>query len=147
MEKLACEMSLNYNYDKKVFDFPQITSSYQLYELLNEIWEPDIQLRERFKILLFNKACNLLGYSEISVGGTSSTVIDYKFIVATACLANSERVVIAHNHPTGNTKPSQPDIRETRKLVEILNLLDIKIMDHVILCKNAYYSFADNGII
>ena len=84
---------------------------------------------------------------KISQGGISGTVVDTKIIakycVDTLCSA----VILAHNHPSGNLNPSTQDIKITRKIKEGLELLDVKVLDHVILTSDSYYSFADENIL
>lgn len=148
MKNLACEMKLDYTYNDQFFEFESICSSFQAQQVLSAIWEKDIQLRERFKILLVNREHKLLGYSEISIGGTAATVVDLKFILSTACLANASGVFLAHNHPSGRMLPSNQDRSLTERIQEALKLVDVTLLDHIILSyDNRYYSFADSGIL
>ena len=92
-----------------------------------------------------NRANNTTGFAKISQGGTDGTYVDIKIIVKYAVEALSSAVIICHNHPSGNITPSEADINVTKKVKDVLLLLNIKLIDHIILSENTYYSFADNG--
>lgn len=126
----------------------QITSSSVTEKILRQIWDEDILIRERFYVLLLNQRNNIIGYENISVGGVSSTTVDSKLIFSLAIKTLSSSVILAHNHPSGSTKPSEADIRLTKQVAKAAELLDMRVLDHVILTGSAnYYSFADNGLI
>ena len=123
----------------------KISSSHDAYLLLSPIIG-DLQ-NEEFWILLLNRANQVIRKERISVGGVSGTVVDAKIIFsrALACLASS--IILAHNHPSGQTRPSEEDIRVTKKITEAGKSLDIRVLDHLIIGSEKYYSFADEGII
>jgi DNA repair protein RadC len=83
----------------------------------------------------------------ISRGGISGTVADPKLIFAAALKASASSIILAHNHPSGSLKPSEADIRLTKKLKEGGLYLEIPVLDHIILSKEGYYSFADEGLL
>jgi len=87
----------------------------------------------------------LLGIYPLSKGGVSGTMVDVKLLLASAIKANTSSIIVAHNHPSGNLKPSENDLRLTRRIKEGAKLLDITLLDHVIVTKDTYYSFADDG--
>ena len=72
-------------------------------------------------------------------------MVDVKLLLASAIKANTSSIIVAHNHPSGNLKPSENDLRLTRRIKEGAKLLDITLLDHVIVTKDTYYSFADDG--
>jgi len=115
--------------------------------LKNLIPKDEIQLREFFYVLLLNRAGDVLGAVKISEGTTAGTVVDVKFIAASAILSNASSAIIAHNHPSGVLRPSEEDKKTTDKIKNALKLVDVVLFDHLILTKDNYYSFADNGII
>jgi DNA repair protein RadC len=125
----------------------KITSSRNCYDYIKQFYFDDIEIYESFFIVLLNRANNTIGYVKISQGGTTGTVVDIKIIAKYAidCLANS--VILAHNHPSGNTQPSEADIKLTKKCKEALSFLDITTLDHIILTPESFYSFADEGLI
>ena len=85
------------------------------------------------------------GFAKISQGGTAGTVVDIKIIAKYAVDSLSTSVIICHNHPSGNKQPSDADLNITRKIKDALLLLDIKLIDHIIITENDFFSFADNG--
>ncbi len=124
----------------------KITESNSAYKILIDNWDMDIiQLQEEFKVLLLNRANVVLGIYPLSKGGVSGTMVDVKLLLASAIKANTSSIIVAHNHPSGNLKPSENDLRLTRRIKEGAKLLDITLLDHVIVTKDTYYSFADDG--
>lgn len=124
---------------------PKITTSSDSYNILSASME-DLNT-EVFKIILLNRGNYVLKISQISEGGVAGTVVDPKVIFKEAIDHLASAVILSHNHPSGNLKPSQADIKITKKLVEAGNLLDIKVLDHLIISDQGYYSFADEGLI
>ncbi len=154
MEKLQSQMSLfqvaeinvTYRPKFKASERLKVGSSREVYSLLFNNWDLDkIELQEQFKILLLNRANKVLGIYEVSTGGMSGTVADPKLIFATVLKGCASSIILAHNHPSGNLKPSNADLQLTQKIKEGGKLLDIEIFDHIILTSEGYYSFADEG--
>lgn len=144
----VAEIEIHYKTVVKPSERPLITNSRTSYNVLISIWDVNsIEYREEFKILLLNQANKVLGAVNISQGGVSSTVVDPKIVFGAALKANASFVILAHNHPSGNLTPSEPDKRLTNKLKQAGEFLDIKILDHIILTKEGYYSFADEGML
>ena len=113
-----------------------------------ENWDKDkLEFVEQFKILLLNRANKVLGIFEVSTGGVSGTVADPKLVFAAAIKANASAMILAHNHPSGQVKPSQADIDLTKKLVGGGKLLEIPVLDHIIVTGEECYSFADEGLL
>ena len=104
-------------------------------------------VHEEFKVLLLNRNNAVLSMETISIGGISGTVVDPKIVFKKALENNSSSIILSHNHPSGNLSPSQADIDITAKLVRAGNNLDIKVLDHIIIAEDKYYSFSDNGRI
>lgn len=102
---------------------------------------------EEFWILLLGQNCKVLGKELISRGGLTLTVADPKIIFGVALRYSATNIMLAHNHPSGNLKPSHEDITLTKKIVAAGNLLDIKVLDHLIITDSGYFSFADEGVI
>ena len=116
--------------------------------LLRSIWNMDtIELKEEFCILLLSRANKVKGYYKVSEGGVSGTVVDPKIIFSVALKCSACAIVLAHNHPSGNTTPSMQDLELTKKLVAGGKLLEISVLDHLILTTEEYYSFADEGVM
>lgn len=102
---------------------------------------------EMFYVIYLNNAQSIIHYESISSGGTTATVVDLKVILKNAIGFLTAKVIVAHNHPSGNLQPSSQDIHLTKKLKSALELVDIQLIDHIIVGGNHYYSFADNGMI
>jgi DNA repair protein RadC len=102
---------------------------------------------EQFWIVLMNRANTVLRKICISAGGVSGTVADPKLIFKTALEHLASGLILIHNHPSGNKKPSEADIILTKKIKEAGKLLEISVLDHIIFTNKEYYSFADEGIL
>lgn len=102
---------------------------------------------EQFWIILLNRANKVIRKINISDGGMAGTVADPKRIFKMALENNAASIILAHNHPSGNLKPSDEDIKLTRKLKQAGEMLDISVLDHIIAGDNGYFSFADEGMI
>jgi DNA repair protein RadC len=125
-----------------------VTESVIAYEILEQAWDKNkIDLVEEFKILLLRQNNSCIGVAHISTGGMSSCIADPRVIFATALKANAAAIVLAHNHPSGNTQPSSHDLALTDKLVEGGKLLDLKVLDHIILTSKGYLSMGTNGFM
>lgn len=147
VSKIA-EIKLSYSSKLKVSDCPQLRSSNDTYKELRNIWDDStIELFETFYIILLNRANRVIGVSLVSQGGVAGTVVDAKLVFVTALKANASSLILAHNHPSGNLKPSQADIQLTKKLKQAGEVLDITVLDHLIITSESYYSFADEGMI
>lgn len=125
----------------------KITSSKDVVNILREIWSSQIEVREEFIVLLLDRSNRVLGYEVISKGGIHGTVADLRLIFSVALTSLASAIIVAHNHPSGNLQPSDADSRLTQKIKAAGNQLDITLLDHIILTKESYYSFADEGNI
>ncbi len=124
---------------------PQLQSSRDAY---NQLWPHMADLdHEQFWILLLNRANKVLSAKKVSQGGMTGTVADPKLIFKTAIENDACYIILCHNHPSGNLKPSQADLDLTKKLKEAGKLLEIPVLDHIIVAAGKYYSFADEGIL
>ena len=145
---IVSEIELIYRRKVKASERPKVASSHDAYELFRENWDDlKINLLEEFKVLLLDRNNHCMGIYTLSSGGVSGTYVDAKLIFAMALKARSCQIIVAHNHPSGNLKPSQPDIKMTRKLVEAGKFLDLPVYDHIILTDEGYYSFSDQGLM
>ena len=124
---------------------PKISSSKQAYLQLKYLFE-DLQ-HEEFHILLLNRANTILKSVLISKGGLSGTVADGKLIFKHALEQSASGIILCHNHPSGNVKPSVADIDLTKKLKSFGNMINLPVMDHLIITDNNYFSFADENML
>lgn len=129
----------------EIVDKKKISSSQDVYELFHPIIG-DLPYEE-FWILFLNRANKIVEKARISQGGVSGTVIDIKIILKMAIEKLSSSIILCHNHPSGNSKPSKTDMDITRKLKEAGKIMDISVLDHVIIADTQFYSFADEGAI
>lgn len=129
-------------------DRVQVTNSQKLFEVIMKHWDLDIlEYQEQMKVILLNRANIVLGIYEMSKGGTSGTVVDIRIILGVALKCNASSIILVHNHPSGKLVPSEPDKAITKKLKEACNLLEVYLLDHLIISKFGYYSFADEGTL
>ena len=116
--------------------------------MLKLTWdESKIEFVEQFKVVLMNRAQRVLGIYELSTGGVTGTVADPKLVFTAALKANACNIILSHNHPSGNLKPSRADEELTKKIATAGMYLDIKVIDHIIVTSEGYYSFADEGLL
>lgn len=102
---------------------------------------------EESAMICLNRANEVIGYFKVSSGGTASTIMDAKVIFVQALQSGAHSIILAHNHPSGNTMPSDADIKLTKQLVKGAQLLDMRVLDHIILTEKSHTSMADNGHI
>lgn len=105
------------------------------------------EMVEHFYILLLNARNEVMKHVHISTGGVSGTVVDAKMVFKHALEHLATSIILVHNHPSGNTKPSEQDRRLTTKLKNAGDMMDITVLDHVIFTDIAYFSFSDEGLI
>jgi len=139
------EVKLTYKSRVKAADRPQIISSHSAYDILLSNWSDQIEMVEEFNVLLLNRANRVLCFFNVSKGGQSGTVVDAKVVFTAALKTRSSSLILSHNHPSGQLRPSLADIELTKKLVAGAKLLDLSVLDHLIIPPHGYYSFADEG--
>ena len=134
------------SYKPKFKNLHKIVSSEDAYKyLLPTYKEGTICYKEYFKVLFLNQANQVLGYTLISEGGITETSVAVRVILQAALLTNSVALVLAHNHPSGNLRPSRQDMEITKQVKEAAKLIRITVIDHLILTDAGYYSFSDEG--
>lgn len=113
--------------------------------LINRIFDADtIGYKESFKVLLLNQANKIIGYTTISDGGLTSTVVDVRVVMQTALVTNATSIILAHNHPSGNIFPSSQDDSLTKKIKAACELMDIRLLDHIIVTPfDTFYSYCN----
>jgi DNA repair protein RadC len=122
-----------------------VTSSKDIYNLMKS--EMLDLSHEQFWIVLLNRRNAVIRKYQISSGGVSGTVADPKIIFKTALEYLASSIILVHNHPSGNLKPSQSDINLTQKLKNAGNFLELPVLDHIIFTDNGYFSFADESLM
>lgn len=120
----------------------------EVYQFILSQWNIDlIEFQEESKIILLNRANFVLGIHNLSKGGISGTVVDVRIILGIALKCNASGIILVHNHPSGSMIASEADKKITEKLKNACNLLEISLVDHLIISKNDYYSFVENGVL
>ena len=140
----------------KTYELRKVNSDFKAYKLSNaesaeqfcrQFFGEDIEIFESFFVGLLDIRLHTVGWVKLSQGGTAGTVVDMKLLAKYAVGSLSHAVILCHNHPSGNLNPSQADKTLTSRAIKALDLLDIKIVDHIILTKESSFSFAENGIL
>ena len=140
-------ITIKYNRNVKYSDMDSVTSSNDAAKILRDAWSDKMDHVEEFLVLCLNRANKVLGLSKISSGGTSGCIADPKVIFQIALKSNASNIIVSHNHPSGNTKPSNSDIKLTEKLKAAGEHLDIPLLDHIILTSEGFFSFVDEELI
>ena len=132
----------------KVSERPLIKTSSDCYEVFKHYWdEGKIDLLEEFKVIFLNRANRVLQLYTVSSGGITGTVADPRLILAAALKLGACSMVLAHNHPSGSMKPSKADEDLTQKIKYAAQFHDIKVLDHIIISSEGFFSFADEGLL
>jgi DNA repair protein RadC len=139
---------LKLQYRPSEFICKQLKNSKDSRDIFFQLFEDNIDIYESMFAVYLNRANKTIGFVRISQGGLSGTVVDIRIILKYAIESLASSVIICHNHPSGNHLPSEADKRVTTKLKQACDILEIKLLDHIIITStDAYYSFADNGLI
>lgn len=142
------EIKIRYNRSSRKKFLGKITSSKDVADFIRKTFQRgEVQLQEQFIVLYLNQANEVIGYYKHTKGGINSTIADIRIVLSVALKASAVSIIISHNHPSGNTKPSDADLQLTRKIKESGKVMDINLLDHVIVTKDNYYSFADEGLL
>ena len=123
-----------------------ISSPDDLPDMLRMLFNADtIEWTEEFLVVCLNRAHKVLGYYKVGAGGFSNVVCDPKVVLTVALQSAASSIILAHNHPSGNTNPSDSDVAVTEKIRKACSYLDINLLDHFIITNNSYYSFMERG--
>jgi len=129
----------NENDTKEKFD-----SSEKIYKLFKNYFKNKTQ--EEFIVLLITSQLNIRGFEVISKGTLTRTVVHTREIFRSAIVASCSGIILMHNHPSGNSSPSDMDIKLTKRLVKAGKILDIQVLDHIIF-GDSFYAFSNNNLI
>ena len=135
-------------YSANLVDKVKLTSCTEVFQFILSKWDLDIiEFQEECKIILVNRANFVLGIYELSKGGITGTVVDIRVILSVALKCNASGIILVHNHPSGNMKPSDTDTTITNKLKNACELLEISLIDHLIISRDSYFSFKQDSLI
>ena len=116
--------------------------------ILRDIWDDGLYyIQEQVYVLFINHANHLICWRCINSGSSTSTLVNNKLIITIALNCAASKIIISHNHPSGNPKPSPGDIKATKTLKMVCAAVDIEVLDHIILTGNSHYSFFDNDLL
>ncbi|MGZ5273570.1 MAG: RadC family protein [Kaistella sp.] len=130
---------------QEVPDKIQISESKDIYKVLQP-YLSDLRTEEFWAVFL-NQNNRILGKSKLSSGGINQSVVDVRILFKTSLEHFATGIAIAHNHPSGNLKPSQDDLKITKQIAEAGKILNIQLLDHLIISQNSYFSFADENLL
>lgn len=149
MTNTVNEIRLSYLPNKDYLEKFTIKSSADAYSLARSLFDDNlIYLREEMVVIYLNRANRVLGYFKAFTGGSSSVVVDIKLILAVAVKGMASGIVLAHNHPSGNRKPSEQDRALTKRMKVACESLELNLTDHLIITpEQGYFSFADEGLL
>jgi len=145
---LVSEIQVTYKRQVSYEDMPQVRGSKSCYDILLSTWDDQkIDFVEEGKAMYLNNANKVIGVFHLSSGGRTGVVMDPALILGTALKVNAVSIILAHNHPSGQTQPSRADIDLTHKVKNGAEYLDIKVLDHIVMSRDGYSSLADLGMI
>lgn len=122
---------------------PIMAASQAVDYAMRHLYKKEDMYREEAWLLFLDKKNNITGQFHLSTGGTDATVLDKKIVAYAAVNALANSVILIHNHPRGDCRPSQTDIRETGEIKKALSTLDINLLDHIIIGEGEFFSFQD----
>jgi len=149
MKDKVNEITISYKEGIPALFWRKISSSQDAADLLFQHWDKrTIHVHESFKVVLLNNSNKVKGIYHLSKGGITGTLVDLRILFAVVLKSLSVAIILTHNHPSGTLKASEADRKITEKIKKAGELLDIKVLDHLIITSNGeYYSFADEGIL
>jgi len=130
---------------EKALEIPKISSSKNAFELIQPIIG-DLN-HEEFWVIYLNNSNKVIAKKQLGKGGFTGTLVDVRLVYKKAIELATTGIIICHNHPSGKLEPSKSDLKLTQKIKESGKVLDIKLLDHLIVAENTYFSFADEGIL
>ncbi|MEL4456706.1 JAB domain-containing protein [Lutimonas vermicola] len=123
----------------------KISQSRNVADYIRQVYPVEINIREAMVVLFLSNSNKTLGWSIASIGGITGTLVDVRLVLRDALLTQATSIILVHNHPSNSLEPSQADLTITQKVKKAAELMDIKLLDHLILTEDAYYSFTDEG--
>ena len=125
-----------------------ISNSKDAVAVAKHLFDKDlIAYREEFIVVYLDQGHKTIGWYKAAVGGISSCIVEPRTILGIALQAPVSSILLFHNHPSGNLKPSQADVAITKKLVSAGEMIEIKVLDHIIISNSGYFSFLDEGML
>ena len=124
----------------------EVSYSRKAYNVFLKMWDKSlINMQEQFCVLYLNNALDVLGFKQISTGSLNTVTVDVQMVFALALKGRANKIIVAHNHPSGTLKPSGEDKKITYDIKRFGDMLDIELIDHMIITDSGFYSFKDEG--
>ncbi len=144
----VAEINVTYKPTVSYTERPKVYSGTDALKYIKEGFnENTIMMQEQFVVMYLDQANGVLGVYKAAIGGITSTVVDIRIILSVGLKLLATKMIIAHNHPSGNLKPSRADTEITTKLRNAADFMDIKLIDHLIISSSGHLSFAEEGIL
>lgn len=143
------KITISVSFDKKLkrSELYKITSSKDVADVFRKVFNADtFDWCEEVILLCLNNSNGVLGYYKLSSGGITGTIVDVRMVYTLALNCCATSIIMAHNHPSGKLQASESDKQITQKLKKAGEFLDIKLLDHIILTDESFFSFSDEGI-
>ena len=149
MEPLQQVSEITISYSPVKREKYKVTTSQSAFNYLIKFYPAEtIHLKEHFMVMYVNRHNNVLGVYKLSEGGLSATIADVRLIIGIALKIAAHGIVLSHNHPSGELKPSVNDINMTKKIMEACSLMELMMIDHLIIGgKDSYLSLVDEGVV
>lgn len=125
----------------------KIISAQNAADYCRQFFGDDIEIYESMFMVMLNQGSKTIGWVKISQGGITGTVCDPRIIMKYACESLATSIILCHNHPSGNLKPSRADEIMTERITQALKFMDVKVFDHIILTADGFLSFAEEGLL
>jgi DNA repair protein RadC len=124
----------------------ELNNSQDTFEELCNIYDPDTAtIYETAYVLYLNQSNRIKGFLKLGDGGMTNVIVDPRLVMMGALGCSATSIVLSHNHPSGNPRPSEDDRKLTQKLMAACKLMDISFIDHIVMGAGRYYSFRDHG--
>lgn len=147
VNKYKLELVREMECDYELIERDRLTTPKNVDVAFREVFRLDAQPEEVFCMITLDAKHNINGAFEVSRGSLSSTLVHPREVYKRALVNNAHAIVVAHNHPSGDTKPSSEDIKTAKRLKEVGELLGVSVLDSLIVTENEFYSFRENELL
>lgn len=148
LQPQLAEIQVNYIPFIKPECQPKISSSAEAFEVLKAFYPKEtVYVQESFIVLYLNRANRVLGGYRMSMGGLTGTIVDIRLLLSVALKTLSTGLILSHNHPSGSLMPSKADEELTKQIKEACRVMELKLLDHLVVTEENYFSFSDEGIL
>lgn len=146
MEVAAPVIEVRYKTSIKMSERPKISNSEDAYNMVGKVDEmlQNLDYKELFYAIYLNQDNRVLACHKISEGSVNCSHVDIKFIMQGAIMTNASALIICHNHPSGNLRPSKEDIKLTKRVRECSEMFGVRMLDSIVISSDGYYSLSDN---